>query len=238
MMCHWARPVAKFSCKTEVNSVVCAFARGVGPYRHKHIDTKTSLRCLRTLLTMRSSGTFFRSAHFVLFLLRWRCREHFVSGCWHSSGRDYGRYPRECWLSALGVLHPGVPVMWYAHIRDLFPTAEGCMGWASTQCNVVTLGVPLRWCKAVKFGLFVNSDLVRVRRELLATTSGLRGHRCAEHHHLLPFGRLDEDLSHVFLHIQLVQALVTFIEHKLQQLIKLQILVSQARPGVPIKTCG
>ena len=27
-----------------------------------------------------------------------------------------------------GVLHPGVPVMWYGHIRDLFPTAEGCMG--------------------------------------------------------------------------------------------------------------
>ena len=27
-----------------------------------------------------------------------------------------------------GVLHPGVPVMWYGHIRDLFPTAGGCMG--------------------------------------------------------------------------------------------------------------
>ena len=36
--------------------------------------------------------------------------------------------PRECWLSTLGVLHPGVPVMWYGHIRDLFPTAGGCMG--------------------------------------------------------------------------------------------------------------
>ena len=33
----------------------------------------------------------------------------------------------ECWLSTLGVLHPGVPVMWCGHIRDLFPTAEGCM---------------------------------------------------------------------------------------------------------------
>ena len=61
-------------------------------------------------------------------LSRWGCREHFVSGCWHSSGRDRGRYPRECWLSTLGVLHPGVPVMWYGHIRDLFPTAEGCKG--------------------------------------------------------------------------------------------------------------
>ena len=25
-----------------------------------------------------------------------------------------------------GVLHPGVPVLWYGHIRDLFATAEGC----------------------------------------------------------------------------------------------------------------
>ena len=62
------------------------------------------------------------------FSVRWGCREHFVSGCWHSSGRDRGRYPRECWLSTLGVLHPGVPVMWHGHIRDLFPTVEGCMG--------------------------------------------------------------------------------------------------------------
>ena len=44
------------------------------------------------------------------------------------AGTDRGRYPRECWLSTLGVLHPGVPVMWYGHIRDLSPTAEGCKG--------------------------------------------------------------------------------------------------------------
>ena len=48
---------------------------------------------------------------FFFLLLRWGCREHFVSGCWHCPGRDCGRYPRECWLSTLGVLHPGVPVM-------------------------------------------------------------------------------------------------------------------------------
>ena len=36
--------------------------------------------------------------------------------------------PEECWLSTLGVLHPGVPVMWYAYIRDLFPTAEAVRG--------------------------------------------------------------------------------------------------------------
>ena len=82
-----------------------------------------------------------------LYLLRWGCREHFVSGCWYSSGRDCGRYPKECWLSTLGVLHPGVPVMWYGHIRDLSPTAESCMGgrppnvtllhWAQQQSNAL-----------------------------------------------------------------------------------------------------
>ena len=60
--------------------------------------------------------------------LRWGCREHFVSRCWHSPGRDYGRYPRECRLSALGVLHPGVPVMWQTHIRDLSPHSWKLLG--------------------------------------------------------------------------------------------------------------
>ena len=41
---------------------------------------------------------------------------------------DRGRYPKECWLSTLGVLHPGAFAMWYGHIRDLFHTAESCMG--------------------------------------------------------------------------------------------------------------
>ena len=36
--------------------------------------------------------------------------------------------PRECWLSTLGVLHPGVPVMWQTHIRDPSPTAGSCKG--------------------------------------------------------------------------------------------------------------
>ena len=83
---------------------------------------------------------FIRSAYLIYPLLRWGCREHFVSGCWRSSGRDCGRYPRECWLSTLGVLHPGVPVMWRGHIRDLSPTAESCMGGRTPNVNVVTLG--------------------------------------------------------------------------------------------------
>ena len=32
--------------------------------------------------------------------------------------RGHGRYPNECRMSTLAVLHPGVPVMWHTHIRD------------------------------------------------------------------------------------------------------------------------
>ena len=39
-------------------------------------------------------------------------------------GRDHNRYPRERRLCTLAVLHPGVPVMWHTHIRDLSPTVE------------------------------------------------------------------------------------------------------------------
>ena len=85
----------------------------------------------------------------VLLSLRWGCREHFVSGCWHSSGRDRGRYSRECWLSTLGVLHPGVPVMWYGHIRDLSPTAEGCMGGRLPNVTLLHWAKQPWWCKAV-----------------------------------------------------------------------------------------
>ena len=84
-----------------------------------------------------------------LLLLRWGCREHFVSGCWHSSGRDRGRYPKECWSSTLGVLHPGVPVMWYGHIRDLSPTAEGCMGGRRPNVTLLHWAQQPWWWKAV-----------------------------------------------------------------------------------------
>ena len=39
-------------------------------------------------------------------------------------GRDHSRYPREFRLYTLAVLHPGVPVKWHTHIRDLSPTTE------------------------------------------------------------------------------------------------------------------
>ena len=125
--------------------VVCAFARGVRPCRVGHIDTSDGA-ISRIFLSLRV---------FVFFFLRWGCREHFVSGCWHSSGRDCGRYTRECWLSTLGVLHPGVPVMWYAHIRDLSPTAEAVRG-SCAQWNEVALGKTkvMLWCRAVMIWTF------------------------------------------------------------------------------------
>ena len=36
--------------------------------------------------------------------------------------------PGSAGLSTLGVLHPGVPVIWQTHIRDLSPKAEGFKG--------------------------------------------------------------------------------------------------------------
>ena len=69
----------------------------------------------------------------------WGCREHSVCGCWHSSGRDCGRCSRECWLFVLGVLHPGVSVLWQTHIRDLSPSAESSKGGRFFQCNKLPL---------------------------------------------------------------------------------------------------
>ena len=50
-------------------------------------------------------------------------------------GRGHDRYPNECRMGALAVLHPGVPVMWHTHIRDLFPTAEAVRERAHIQGN-------------------------------------------------------------------------------------------------------
>ena len=69
--------------------------------------------------------------------------------------------------------------------------------------------------RAKQVWTIVDSDHVRVRRKLLAKNSGLRGQRCAEQHYLFLFGCHDEELLHVFAHVQLVQALVTFIEPEL-----------------------
>ena len=50
-----------------------------------------------------------------------------------SLGRGYGRYPNECRLRTLAVLHPGVPVVWHTHIRDLSPTADAVRGAAYSR---------------------------------------------------------------------------------------------------------
>ena len=66
--CGQARPHRRPTCTTwspvllQDRSEQCrgAFAPGAGPYWHRHIDTKTSIRCLRTLLTMRSPDALHR----------------------------------------------------------------------------------------------------------------------------------------------------------------------------------
>ena len=64
------------------------------------------------------------------------------------------------------MLHPGVPVVWYAHIRDLSPTAEAVRGGPCAQCNNVTfnevaLGKTkvMLWCRAV-INVNVNVDVM------------------------------------------------------------------------------
>ena len=71
--------------------------------------------------------------------------------------------PRECWLSTLGVLHPGVPVMWYGHIRDLSPKAVRLYGRLYAQCNKATLGTTeaMYWCH-VSDGSVIGGWLGRV----------------------------------------------------------------------------
>ena len=67
-----------------------------------------------------------------------------------------------------GVLHPGVPVMWYGHIRDLFPTADGCKG--SRLPNVTLLHwaqqrYALVGCDAYSIQFSLKTPLYHGRRE-------------------------------------------------------------------------
>ena len=55
-------------------------------------------------------------------------------------GRDHSRYSKECRLCTMTVLHPGVPVMWHSHIRNLSPTAEAVRG-ALYQGNELLVGL-------------------------------------------------------------------------------------------------
>mmetsp|Transcript_69783 Transcript_69783/g.202256 ORF Transcript_69783/g.202256 Transcript_69783/m.202256 type:complete len:241 (+) Transcript_69783:544-1266(+) len=80
----------------------------------------------------------------------------------------------------------------------------------------------------------VNTDLVRVLHKLLAQRPNLGAHGRAEHHHLLLLRRADEDLLDVLPHVQLVQALVALVQHKVRELVQLQILL----PEEPQHTSG
>mmetsp|Transcript_27599 Transcript_27599/g.60356 ORF Transcript_27599/g.60356 Transcript_27599/m.60356 type:complete len:260 (+) Transcript_27599:659-1438(+) len=65
-----------------------------------------------------------------------------------------------------------------------------------------------------------------ILHKLLAESSSLRGHCGTEHHHLFLLWGLHEDLLDVLPHVELFQALVTLIEHKVGELIELQVLLT------------
>ena len=118
---HWAGPVAKFSCKTEVNGVVCA------------LPVESVLTGINTSTQRR---VYVASEHFcqcdlpdLSFAPRILSSSFYVGDAGNTSLVDAGTLlgatlvvtPDSAGLSALGVLHPDVPVMWHVHIRDLSP---------------------------------------------------------------------------------------------------------------------
>ena len=74
------------------------------------------------------------------FILRWGCREHFVSGCWHSSGRDLGRLPQGVLVIYFGSAASWRPynVVW-PH-QGPVPHSWRLYGEPPAQCNDVALG--------------------------------------------------------------------------------------------------
>ena len=125
------------------------------------VDEEYQLQCLCAQL---NSAT---QAH--LLTMQWSClgAETFVSLEFYVG--DAGNTPSEG-LSTLAVLHPGVPVMWHTHIRDLSPTAEAVRG-AHIQGNelpwlfraFVTCVVSLVVNRENKSGVSYLSALVSVR---------------------------------------------------------------------------
>mmetsp|Transcript_110391 Transcript_110391/g.216445 ORF Transcript_110391/g.216445 Transcript_110391/m.216445 type:complete len:296 (-) Transcript_110391:322-1209(-) len=96
------------------------------------------------------------------------------------------------------------------------------------------LHVVLQQTVQCQLGLLVHPDLVRSLHKLLAQRPRLGAHGRAEHHHLLLLRRADEDLLDVLPHVQLVQALVALVQHKVRELVQLQILL----PEEPQHTSG
>ena len=87
-----------FKCKREMQA---AFDRhtpaltrspSLGPDSLQCLQKKCVARLLKKQVLVPSAGQTLQKSENLSSLLRWGCREHFVSGCWHSFGRDRGRY--------------------------------------------------------------------------------------------------------------------------------------------------
>mmetsp|Transcript_31688 Transcript_31688/g.41967 ORF Transcript_31688/g.41967 Transcript_31688/m.41967 type:complete len:262 (+) Transcript_31688:628-1413(+) len=71
--------------------------------------------------------------------------------------------------------------------------------------------------------LLVHSNLNRVRHELATDGLDFVRERRREHHHLLLNGRLEEDVLHRRAHVNLLEHLVTLVEDKVLDLVKLKV---------------
>ena len=84
------------------------------------------------------------------------------------------------------MLHPGVPVMWYGHIRDLFTTAEGCKGsrlpnvtmlhWAQQKQCYGVMSVNCGVC----VGMLVRGDKKEQTESTLRQTTLQYINKCVE----------------------------------------------------------
>ena len=147
-------------------------------------------------------------------------------------GRDHSRYPRECRLKTLAVLHPGVPVMWHTRIGDLSPTAEAvrggrftkvtsCLGSSCAQPSFFTL------FSFVNVSCLINRESGKTKEEVLM---GLLW--CLSVIYFVDPDDVDRYTSHVFFLIHLAHVITVRISlhpHPIHDVICLSVRLLSLR---------
>lgn len=77
-----------------------------------------------------------------------------------------------------------------------------------------------------ELGFIIDVDFQGVLHELFADGTHLLGQSGREHHDLLVVRSGTEDVLHITTHVQLLQHLVTFIEHEMLDIGQLEVLVA------------
>merc|ERR1719273_1574075 len=90
--------------------------------------------------------------------------------------------------------------------------------------RVLQLDVMLLETVQGQLRLIVNVNLHGVLHELLADRPDVLAEGGGEHHHLLLVGSRPEDLLHVPPHVQLLQHLVTLVQHEMLQVLQWELL--------------